>query len=196
MASIVNAILSAMAALLSAVYGLIDYAALQTRIATATDGFLDLIAQDFFGSTLARRPAQSDGSFRARIQASLFVIRNSRPAMTQALERLTGRAPIIVEPWNTGDTGALDSAGLYWDDLGGWGASVPELPYQSFVTAFRPQTIGNADLAGWDVTTGGWDAGHEYWADESSSTITDADIIATVEAVRMAGTVVWLGISN
>ena len=36
---------------LSSVYAEIAYAALQTRIKTATDGYLDLISCDFLGST-------------------------------------------------------------------------------------------------------------------------------------------------
>ena len=46
------------------VYGLTAYARLQTRIATATDGFLDLISFDFFGRRCPGKPQESDAAFR------------------------------------------------------------------------------------------------------------------------------------
>ncbi|WP_083615571.1 hypothetical protein [Paraburkholderia sp. SOS3] len=58
---------------LSSIYAQITYAALQTRIATATDGYLDLISNDFFGTSLPRLTNEPDGDFRARILANLFV---------------------------------------------------------------------------------------------------------------------------
>ena len=57
---------------LSQIYALIQYAVLQTRIATATDGFLDLISYDFFGGNLPRRSQEKDNPFRARILATLL----------------------------------------------------------------------------------------------------------------------------
>jgi hypothetical protein len=179
---------------LSCVYSLYAYAQTQTRIKSATDGWLDLIAADFFGSKVTRSQNQSDTSFLARIIANLFRERNTRNAITSVLTAITGRPPRIIEPWNPGDTGAWDM-GLYWDSAGYWGGD-SDLPYQSFVTAYRPLSASNTDLAGWDVPTGGWDTGVLFWADELSGAVTDADIIAAVESVRMAGTIIWLDIES
>ena len=64
---VLDALLSGVAWALSFIYSLIQYAKLQTRIATASDGFLDLIAFDFFGTSLLRRQQETDVSFRGRI---------------------------------------------------------------------------------------------------------------------------------
>ncbi len=67
------------------VYVLIAYAARQTRIKTATDGWLDMIAADFFGASLLRKPGQSDASFRARILADLFREQATRNGLVKVL---------------------------------------------------------------------------------------------------------------
>ena len=45
-------------------YNFITYVATQTRVSTATDTWLDLIACDFFGNLLGRKPNESDFSYR------------------------------------------------------------------------------------------------------------------------------------
>ncbi|MGC7986177.1 hypothetical protein ACP3XM_25370, partial [Salmonella enterica] len=65
------------------------YAKLQTRIKWATDGWLDMIAADFFGDTLLRKKGQGDSSFRNRIIINLSRGRGTRPAMIQVLEEIT-----------------------------------------------------------------------------------------------------------
>lgn len=188
---IVDSALQGAAWALSFIYSLYAYAKLQTRILTASDGWLDLIAADFFGQRVVRGQGQSDTSFRANIIANLFRARNTRTAVAQVLMAVTGRAPLIVEPWNVSDTGGWDIAQGY--DLGGyWGGE--DLPYQSFVTAYRPLALANANLGGWDVPMSGWDTGLFYLADATIGSVADADIIAAVESVRMAGTVIWLNI--
>jgi hypothetical protein len=49
---VLDALLSGIAWSLALIYSLIQYAKNQTRIATASDGFLDLISYDFFGINL------------------------------------------------------------------------------------------------------------------------------------------------
>ncbi len=178
---------------LSFVYSLYAYAKLQTRILTATDGWLDLIAADYFGTRLQRRQFQSDTSFRANIIANLFRERDTRHAVTAVLMAVTGQAPIIVEPWNLSDTGAWDVAQGY-DVAGYWGGE--ELTYQSFVTAYRPIDAANANLGGWDVPMSGWDAGLFYLAERNPGAVTDADIFEAIDSVRMAGTVIWVNIGG
>lgn len=176
---------------MSTIYAQITYATLQTRIKTATDGYLDLISNDFFGTDLPRLPNETDGAFRTRILANLFVKGPTRANMSAVLKLVTGIAPIIFEPSNTSDSGGWDGA-FFWDTgMGQWG---DPLPYQSFVTAYRP--IGGAQsLAEWDTYRFMWDA-YGAWSDSPVTSTTDAAIIAAVESTRMTGTVVWLQITN
>jgi hypothetical protein len=91
-------------------YTLYLYAKDQTRIKTATDGWLDLISLDFFGNALMRYANQSDPNFRNRILINLFRERTTRPAMEKILFDLTGRAPIIIEPGRPADVGSYGAA--------------------------------------------------------------------------------------
>src|SRR5947207_74321 len=103
---LLDALLNGLAKAASFSYSLILYATLQTRIKTATDGWLDMISADFFGSSLPRKANQSDASFRNRIVINLFRERATRNAVVKVLTDLTGRAPIIIEPQRPADTGA------------------------------------------------------------------------------------------
>jgi hypothetical protein len=179
---------------LSSAYAQITYAALQTRIKTATDGFLDLISYDFFGTSLPRLTLEPDVAFRSRILANLFVRGPTRADMAKVLTLLTGTPPAIFEPGNTTDSGGWDGR-FYWDadaaQAGGWGDS---LPYQSFVTAYRP--FGNLiSLGELDTYRFAFDT-NAYWSDNPPSALTDAAIIAAVEATRAIGTIVWLRIAD
>jgi hypothetical protein len=176
---------------LSTIYAQITYATLQTRIATATDGYLDLISNDFFGTTLPRLPNEQDGAFRARILANLFVKGPTRANMSAVLTLITGRVPDIFEPSNTTDSGGWDG-GFYWDTgVGKWGAP---MPYQSFVTAYRPITnaLSRGELDSWRWS---WDS-YGAWSETPLTAVTDAAIIAAVESTRMTGTVVWMRIED
>ena len=176
---------------LSSNYAEITYAALQTRIKTASDGYLDLISCDFFGATLLRNVLESDNAFRARILANLFVKGPTRRDMSSVLTLITGIAPTIFEPGNPSDSGGWHSNGLFWDAKGGWG---DPLPFQSFVTAYRP-VGGLVSLGEWDAWRFNLDAS-AWWSDEQPNAITDAAIIAAVEATRALGTTVWLRIAD
>jgi hypothetical protein len=91
-------------------YTLYLYAKDQTRIKSATDGWLDLIGLDFFGDNLVRYANQSDASYRNRILINIFRERTTRHAMEQVLFDLTGRWPIIVEPARPADVGSYGAA--------------------------------------------------------------------------------------
>lgn len=104
---VMDAVLSGPSSVLSGLYSLIQYAANQTRIKTATDGWLDLIAQDFFARGFQRRPNEPDAAYRARILAEILRPRVTRPAVSKAVLDLTGVAPVIFEPARIADTGAL-----------------------------------------------------------------------------------------
>lgn len=174
---------------LSTVYAQITYAALQTRIQTATDGWLDIISGDFFGVSLPRLVNELDGSFRARILANLFVQGPTRADMSAVLTLITGRAPAIFEPSNTSDSGGYDSR-AYYDVSTGGGYGDP-LPYQAFVTAYRPNGGQLAALGYYDTYIASFDS---YGAYSESAGLPDSVIIAAVESTKPAGTIVWLRI--
>lgn len=162
-----DALLTGIANMLAFIFSMLAYVQLQTRLATATDGFLDLIAFDFFGNNLPRGTL-GDASYRSRIQASIFLTRNTRAAIINVLTKITGRTPIAFEPARTADTGGYKVGTVAYGVAGGYGSL--QYPYQSFVTAFRP-LAGSAQFG-----------------------ITDADIYAAVEGARLAGSIVWVKI--
>lgn len=139
------------------VYDLVAYTRLQTRIRTATDQWLDLAAQDYFGADLARFPAEGDVAYRARILANLLPERATRAALVAVLVSLTGRTPWVFEPAHTGDTGAWGDGALAWRGMaygadGGWGSLTH--PFQAFLVAYRPQNSGVANVAGFSAFAG------------------------------------------
>jgi hypothetical protein len=196
---IVQAILAGFANGLAFIYSALAYVRLQTRIATATDGFLDLIARDYLGSSLVRSLGQSDTSFRARILAAIIRERATRNGMSKALTQLTGRAPTIFEPQNPADTGCYGGAAIGYSVAGGYGSL--SIPFQAFVTAYRSAGGGIASVAPYGVPGGAVGGGYGVGALEYGSAsfisgaVLDSDIIATVNAVRPAGTTIWMRIS-
>jgi hypothetical protein len=183
------------------VYSLLTYAQQQARIATATDGWLDLIARDFGGLSWARETGEGDAGFRTRILFNLQRLRGTRAALINNLTELTGRVPQIFEPANASDTGGLNSIALAWNASGGWGNLL--LPYQCFVLAYRPTGGGIANVGGWgtagaNFALGGWNAGALAWGDSSLVTgaVTDAQILAAVADSMPAATIAWTALSN
>jgi hypothetical protein len=186
-----DALLTGIANALAFVFSLFTYLKLQTRIATATDGFLDLIAFDYFGNSLRRLPNQSDASYQSRIQSSLLPLRNTRQAIINAVALVTGRPPIVFEPRRPLDTGVYNGPGLAYSAVGGYGSLA--YPYQSFVTAFRPAGTGIPNVAGYGISTGAYNTGSqaEYATAEFTSGVNDDDIYAAINSVRLGGTIVW-----
>lgn len=186
----------------SFIYSLITYARLQTRIKTATEGWLDMIAADFFGAALVRSANQSDASFRARIIINLFRERATRWAIIAVLKDLTGRTPLVFEPTRPADTGGYGVAGAGYGVAGGYGSLL--IPYQAFVTAFRPVGTGIPNVAGYGGTVGGPGPGGygtsaqvEYASMSMiQGAVTDADICAAIDSVKAAGTAVWTRIQS
>jgi hypothetical protein len=198
---VLDALLLGLAAAWSWCFGLIAYVRAQTRIATATDVWLDIVAEDFFGSGLARRVAESDAALRLRIQQAIFQGHATRTALARALIELTGQAPIIFEPARTMDTGGYGGtvtgpAGLYYGQMGGWGSL--ELPFQCFVTAFRPTGSGIAMIEGWGAPAAGYGLGAMQYATLAmvEGQVTDLDINAAIAAVMPAATISWARISS
>ena len=194
---ILDGVIAGLAWSLSLVYSLIQYAKLQTRISTATDGFLDLISFDYFGAALPRRQQEHDSPFRTRILASLLRERATRKGMVLALQALTGRTPWIFEPARPADTGAYNTNTLGYGVAGGYGSLA--LPAQAFIIAYRPSSSGIPFVAGYGSSPGGYGtASRAEWASLSmvQGFVTDADIFATVDAAKAAGTSMWTQLSN
>ena len=192
-----DAVLTGYANIFSFVFSLLLYVRLQTRIATATDGFLDMIAADFFGNSLPRQANQIDTSYRSRIQAAIFLERATRNAVIRVLTQLTGRKPVVFEPQRTGDTGVYNGPGLAYNTAGGYGSM--RYPYQAFVIAFRPPNTGLSGLAGYGTPNGAYNGPSflEYVnRAQIAGNVQDSDIFAAVDSVRVCGTIIWMRISN
>lgn len=192
-----DAVLAGAASVLSFGYSLLAYVRLQSRIATATDGFLDMIAGDFFGATLVRADGQTDASFRARITSNLFRDRGTRMSVTRVLTQLTGRAPLVFEPMRPADTGGYGAASCGYGAGGAYGSML--LPMQAFVTAYRPVGSGVPNVAGYGISSAGYGSASqgEYAAlSMVQGALTDADIYAAIESVRPATYTIWARISS
>jgi hypothetical protein len=137
-----------------------------------------------------------DDPFRQRIARELRRVRGTRAAIVSALTDMTGRPPVVFEPARSSDTGGYSAGGVGYGIAGGWGSLT--LPYQCFVTAFRPRGAGIAGVAGWCSPTGGWGGGAlEYASLEMiAGEVTDADIFAAVADVIPVATTAWTQISN
>jgi hypothetical protein len=200
-APVLDGVLNGLATGWSWAYGMLQYVQAQTRIATASDIWLDIVAQDFFGTRLARRPGQSDATFRERIRRELFRERGTRAAVIVALQDLTGRTPLVFEPAHTGDTGGYAAThggggGIGYGVAGGWGSL--DLPFQCFVTAYRPTGSGIAAVAGWGASVGGYGCGTIEYAgvDMVQGQVTDQDINAAIAAVLPITAIGWTRITD
>lgn len=194
---ILDALLYGLAATQSWLYGFVAYVRDQARIATASSESLNIICRDFFGGRVARRDGESDATFRSRIKRELLRPKATRAALISTLTELTGSTPIVFEPSNTSDTGGWDLGGIGYDAGGGWGDT--SLPFQAFVTVFRPPiaTSAVAGIDGWDGSLGGYDAGAiEYIGDDKVLMVSDADIDAAILSVIPVATIVWRRIEN
>ncbi|WP_369952204.1 hypothetical protein [Ralstonia syzygii] len=194
---VLDALLRGFAYAKSFVYGLIVYAALQTRIKTATDGWLGMIAADFFGSSLLRKSGQSDASFRNRIIINLFRERATRNGLVRVLTDLTGRAPVVFEPQRPLDTGSYGGPLIGYGVAGGYGSMM--LPFQAFVTAYRPTSTGIPNVAGYGVSTGGYSRASQAEIASMNmihGAVTDDDIYAAIDSVKPVGTTIWTRIAN
>lgn len=193
---VLDALLQAPAWILALVYSLYAYAKLQTRILTASDGWLDLIAYDFFGPGIRRAANQSDASFRATIIANLFRERATRAAVSKVVETLTGNMPVIIEPGRMIDTGAFDQPFWAYDAAGSW--AEPSLAYQAFVQVLLPAVSGIPYVGGWDIAVGAYDTASAIeWTDDSmvQAAVTAQDVSAAITSVRPVATRIWVQFS-
>ena len=197
---VLDAVLSGFASGWSWIHGVLRYVQAQTRIATASDVWLDVIAMDFFGNRMARWPNQEDSVLRNRITRELFRERGTRPAVLKVLQDLTGRAPIIFEPARPPDTGGYmllksgAACGLAYGIVGGWGSII--LPFQCFITAFRPSGAGISVVSGWNAPGAGYGTGPIEYGNLTmiEGQVTDGNIYAAVASVLPISTIGWTAI--
>lgn len=197
---VLDAILSGLASGWSWLYALLRYVTVQTRIATASDIWLDIVALDFFGSRITRS-GRDDSDFRLRIQHELLRDRGTRAAIVSVLVDLTGREPVIFEPANPSDAGGWGGIGglqscLGYGSAGGWGCL--SLPFQCFVTAYRPLSGGIGLVGGWSTSAGGYGCGYLEYANLSfiAPAISDSEIFAAVASVMPTAAIAWTRIGN
>jgi hypothetical protein len=193
---VLDSVLSGLAAAWSALFDLVTAVSLQTRIATASGIFLDIASTDYFGAALSRRSGESDQAFSQRLRTNLVAPRATRQALAAALENLTGRTPTIFEPLNAIDTGGYGAGPLGYNVAGGYGCE--ELPFQFFVTAFRPNASPVSNAGGYSVGPGGYATAPMFYADlaDVPGAITDTDIFAAAAAVLPTAYTAWMNISN
>jgi hypothetical protein len=146
------AVLQAPALMFSLIYGMIMYARNQQRVASASGAFLDLAAQDFFGSTFPRLEYELDPAYAARIRYNLVAPRGTYSGMVSMLQQLTGNSPTIFRPNNVVQTGgwatesnpeAGGGAFAFYDEAGESGAGLwgsMALPCQIFISIEAPLT--------------------------------------------------------
>ena len=197
-APIKDALLTGFANMFAFLYSMLAYIKLQTRIATATDGWLDLIAYDFFGSTLARSPGQTDASFRNQIISTLLRKKNTVAAIESVIYQLLGTVPTVLEPnfaadtlcWDVPQSGGYDAVGI-WGDSG-------LMPLQVFVEVTVPGSLSIAPpyIGGYGNSVWGYGVGMaEYAVKPALSPVVTADIYRALLAVRPVTGVFWTSIT-
>jgi len=193
---ILDAVLTGLATAWSGLYTLLSNVQTETRIATASGIFLDIASADYFGASLPRRAGEADAAFSARIRANLVLPRATRAGLATTLENLTGRTPLIFEPLNATDTGGYNSNTLGYGVAGGYGSR--NLPFQFFVTAYRPNATPVSNAGGYNDGPGGYNTTPMFYADteQAPGAISDADIYAAAAAVLPVASIAWMKISN
>jgi len=193
---VLDGLLTGLAAAWNGLYGLLQNAVAQARIATASGIFLDIASVDYFGAALPRTVGESDAAFSLRIRANLLAPRATRVALVTALTNLTGRNPAIFEPLNASDTGGYCTGTLGYGVAGGYGCT--SLPFQLFVTGFRRNATPVSNAGGYGVGRGGYNTAPMFYAnlENASGAVTDADIYAAAASVLPTATIAWMNLSN
>lgn len=190
----IYAILSGFASLLSSIFAEIAYTNLQTRLATTTDGFLDLAAFDFFGTNLPRLAGEVDATYSLRIRKEVVRDRLTRNAIDALLFELTGQHPEITEPWRGADNFA-------WRGRYGWRTghySGRDLRYTVFIKTIHAGVFG--------INTGAWRNNNAAWrvptfvlTDPSMTTgtgLSDQQLLDALDRIRAAGVTYWVWITD
>jgi len=148
-APVMNGILQGFGSVFAWIWGLFTGVDAATRLATCTGAFVDMFADDYFGVGLfPRATSETDAAYIARIRAALIATRNTRAAISAAVQGVTGTAPTIIEPMKADDTHALGSTSAPAAG-GGYGYGTPGLAYGSLYGGqfFVSATLGSATTA-------------------------------------------------
>lgn len=188
---VLDALTLSMGVLWVGLIDLISTVRLQTRMATASGVFLDLAALDYCGTAISRRAGESDPAFSARLRATVLAPRATRAALIAAIERVTGRTPQIFEPFNATDCGGYSTNTLGYAVAGGYGSLA--LPYQLFVTAYRPDAVPASHAGGYNQGPGGYNAGPMAWvaSGDNPGLLTDSEIYAAIVHALPVNAVAW-----
>ena len=195
-APIIDGVMTAFASVAQHFLTLTVYAQAQSRIATASDGFLDVLAFDFFGFAVQRLSGQSDISFRKVILLEILRERATRAGIQKSVADLTGFDVRMFEGFNTFDTGGYDTGYLGFDMLGRWGSL--DMPFQVLIATLQPIGVGIPNVGGFDsaFVAGGYDLGAEEYGDISqvSGPVTNQKIFDCINSTRAAGITCWVAI--
>jgi hypothetical protein len=177
------------------------YVGSQTRIETASDGWLDLIGADFFGLSLQRRPNEADETYKARIKSNILVDAGTRQSLINGVESLTGSIARVFEPSNCSDTGGYGEftatlgdvgRGFAYGSAGGWGSL--NLPYQVFITIITEPEPGEPMPIGYGGSGGGYSAGSLVYNSLSKvpGSVTDDHIRQVIRRLLPVNCIAWL----
>jgi hypothetical protein len=192
---ILDAVVTGLGSAWSGVFSSLSFVTAQTRIATASGVFLDIAAQDYLGGALPRRAGEADTAYSARIRANLLSPRATRTDLIAALTSLTGQAPVVFEPLNASDTGGYN-LNMGYNLAGGYGSR--QLPYQFFLTVYRPANTPTSNAGGYGIGPGGYGSSPLVYADiaEFAGAVSDEDILQAVAAFIPTTSIAWTKISN
>jgi hypothetical protein len=200
---VINGVLNGIASAMSLMYALIVYFQAQTRLQTSTDGWVDMWAADFFGTSLPRNTGESDAGYISRVQAEFLLRRATRPAMQQALTALTGRAPVIFEPSRPLDSGCLgkNQGANSFFRVARFGSIAA--PYSALITVLRPipRVLVEPGSAYFDAAA--TSAFHTplsqgYFGNLAAETqaATDGDVYSVINATRPLATNIGVALTN
>ncbi len=201
-APIIGGLLAGIASVFAIMYTLIMFFWAQMRLQTSTGGWIDIWASDFLGSSLPRKPNESDASYIARIKIAIFQQRATRPAMISVLTQLTGRAPIIFEPARPLDSGCMGANTGVASFCGVSRMGSIAAPFSCLITAFRPLVTGGSagaaycNAAAWSALATSLSHGYTGSLSEEVTAASDADIYAAINATRPIATNIGVSISN
>lgn len=183
-----DAFVAGIAAALAPLHALITFTRDQARVATATGGWLELAAFDFFGDDFPRLLNESDASYSRRIRQEVLRERQTRNAIDKAVFDLTGIHPEIWEGHYAPVCGGYGTPALAYGVAGLYGSL--RAPFHVIVTMPEPTGFGIPNRGGWGTVLGGYGVGNFSFVDESLITgtgATAADILRALDRVRAAG---------
>ncbi len=197
---VLDTVLNSLAAGWFGLFNLLAHVRAQTRLQTASDDSLDLIAKDYCGRRLLRRSRESDTSFRIRIHQELLRDKCTRSALYEVLFDLTGRPPTIFEPANPADTGSygsIDSSepgNASYGFFGGWGSL--NSPFQTFVKASMPRNAAIAMINGWGGDIGAYGTGFSSYVSSTANSpcASGSEVCAAVARIAPAGSIIWMSL--